>query len=103
MTVSCSCLQRVLASTSAADHLVSLGAEVYDEYVDSFRNEIRSGEVTPVRPRVLHPSCCRSNEKPVKRGRRRDMTKPVREQARDIPVLAEVDVLIAGVHSQLQS
>ncbi len=41
-----------LASTSTADHLMSFGGEVYDEYIDSFRNEIRDGVVQKVRPRV---------------------------------------------------
>jgi len=41
-----------MASTSAEAHLLSLGAEVYDEYVDSFRDEVRPGSITPVRPRV---------------------------------------------------
>ena len=41
-----------LASTSTADHLISFGGEVYDEYIDSFRNEIRDGVVNEVRPRV---------------------------------------------------
>jgi len=41
-----------MASSSAGDHLFSAGAEVYDEYVNSFRDEVRGGEVMPVRARV---------------------------------------------------
>ena len=41
-----------LASASTAEHLISAGAEAYDEHVDSFRNEVLGDQVTPVRPRV---------------------------------------------------
>ena len=41
-----------LASTSTADHLISFGGEVYDEYIDAFRNEVRNGVAEGVRPRV---------------------------------------------------
>jgi len=41
-----------MASTTAGDHLISLGAEAYDEYVSSFRDEVRNGAVKPVRARV---------------------------------------------------
>ncbi len=45
-----------MASSNASDHLISMGAEVYDEYVDSFRNEVRDGDVTAARPRVPNGS-----------------------------------------------
>ena len=45
-----------MASSNAGEHLLSMGAEVYDEYIDSFRDEARGGEVTPVRPRVPNGS-----------------------------------------------
>jgi outer membrane receptor protein involved in Fe transport len=42
-----------LASTGIGNHMISGGAELYDEYVDSFRTETdAAGTVTPVRPRV---------------------------------------------------
>ena len=41
-----------MASSNASDHLISMGAEVYDEYVNSFRNELRDGQDQPVRARV---------------------------------------------------
>jgi len=45
-----------MASSNAGEHLISLGAEVYDEYVGSFRNEVRGGGVHPVRARVPNGS-----------------------------------------------
>ncbi len=45
-----------MASSSASDHLISMGAEVYDEYVNSFRDEIKDGNVLPVRARVPNGS-----------------------------------------------
>jgi outer membrane receptor for ferrienterochelin and colicin len=41
-----------MASSNASDHLISVGAEVYDEYVNAFREEARDGDVTAVRARV---------------------------------------------------
>ena len=45
-----------MASSNTGEHLLSMGAEVYDEYVDSFRDEVRDGEVHPARPRVPNGS-----------------------------------------------
>ena len=45
-----------MASSNAGEHLLSTGAEVYDEYVDSFRDEISNGAVSPARPRVPNGS-----------------------------------------------
>jgi len=45
-----------MASSNAGEHLLSMGAEVYDEYIDAFRHEASGGEVTPVRPRVPNGS-----------------------------------------------
>lgn len=41
-----------MASSTAGDHLISVGAEAYDEYIDTFRDEVRNGDVTAVRARV---------------------------------------------------
>ena len=45
-----------MASSNAGMHLLSIGAEIYDEYVASFRDEIRDGELNPTRPRVPNGS-----------------------------------------------
>ncbi len=46
-----------MASSNAGPHLLSIGGEIYDEHVASFRDEIREGDIAnPARPRVPNGS-----------------------------------------------